>query len=117
MASPDPDSTSFFMDVALKAKDYSVPIAIGIAILMWKLLKYLGLGFIDDVRQLKDESSTYATKSELKDCHNDVARHIDAHFESLRKDIRDVHGRVDDIHKSILVKQITETGRTDNAAS
>ncbi len=107
---PDADSSSLLMQYTVKAmihlKEYSIPVAIGIGYLLWKLLRWLGLGFIDDVKDLKNKSTYYATKDELADCHKEVAKHIDKHFETLSKDIKDVHGRVDDIHKTILIGRV-----------
>lgn len=89
-------------------KEYTIPVIIGLGFIVWKLLRWIGVGLIDDLDMLKKKSSTYATKAELEDCHKDVAKRIDDQFERMHSELRNVHGRVDDIHKTILVNRVSE---------
>ncbi len=109
----DADSTSFIMQAVLKAKEYAIPLSIGFAIILWRLIRWLGLAFIDDLNSLKNKSNEFVTREELDARHDKVLNRIDTHFEKLSTDIRDVHGRVDDIHKTILVNRVAEWKRNN----
>lgn len=97
-----------FAHIALKTgehlQEFMIPIAIGLAVITWRLVRWFGLGFINDVNTLKKEQGTYATKEALTQCHEKVAVKIDDHFETLDSNINEVHQRVDDLYKILLEK-------------
>ena len=110
---PDPEQVDtgvkFLFIVGQHLKEWSIPIAIGLAVLFWKLIKFLGLDWINAVKDLKEESKHYATQDDITQCNNNLAEchrlvgdQIERHFDMVRADIKDVHARVDDINKSII---------------
>ena len=117
------ESSSYLSDVMVHLKDFLLPIAVGLGYVTWRIIKWIGLGFIDDVNDLKKKTSLYVTNDTLTDImdkqNKDLNEKIDQHFTILREDLKtshsqinqdlkDVHGRIDDISKTMLVKHLQE---------
>lgn len=129
---PDPEQVDtgvkFLFAVGQHLKEWSIPIAIGLAVLFWKLVKFLGLDWINAVKELKEDSKRYATNEDIEqcdknlaECHRIVGAQMERHFDLLREDmstirtdIKDVHARVDDVNKTILIRRVKHHEEKDD---